>query len=132
MMQGLSVERQPNKAEHHFFFMISGIALFTPTPKLGIILSITPPSQTPLPFMSRYQVPLEKTPILEVPVLSQSPVTGITLGTPTPKLGITLSATPPSQTPSPFMSRYQEPLEKTPILVTPVPFQSPVTGIALG
>src|ERR1035437_9029557 len=89
-------------------------------------------SQTPFPFKSRYQAPLEKTPILVMPDPSQSPVTGIALGKPWPKLGITLSTTPPSQTPSPFMSKYQLPLEKTPIFVMPDPSQSPVTGIALG
>src|SRR5664279_4924799 len=107
-----------------------------PAPKFGITLSTDDPSQAPLPFMSKYHVPLEKTPTLSpAPVLpGQLPTTGIALGNPAPKFGITLSTDDPSQAPLPFMSKYHVPLEKTPILSpAPVlPGQLPTTGIALG
>ena len=112
----------------------TGIAFGKPTPKLETMMSVDGPSQMPLPLLSRYQVPFEKTPILSPrPALpGQLPTTGIAFGRPTPKFGITLSTDGPSQAPLPFMSRYQVPLEKTPIFVVPEPFQSPVTGTTLG
>src|SRR5512134_1158024 len=54
----------------------------------------------------------------------QDPVTGVPFGP-----NVKDTSTPCSQTPSPLLSRYQVPTLTTPILVMPLPSQSPTTGL---
>src|SRR5664279_1023569 len=95
----------------------TGIAFGSPTPKLEKVLSIAGPSQAPLPFMSKYQVPFVKTPTrIPAAVPSQLPTTGITFGSPLPKSGKLRSFGSPSQAPLLKVSKYHVPDVKTPIL----------------
>jgi len=92
----------------------TGIAFGKPTPKFGITLSTDDPSQAPLPFMSKYQVPLKDTHTFDpgaIPVANHRDGIWQSLRQ--------SSVSPCQQTTHPIVRyihiKYQEPLENTPI-----------------
>ena|SRR5664279_2183015 len=84
--------------------------------------------------MSKYQLPLEKTPTRTTPVSSQSPVTGMASDNPWPKSGYNVSVAAPSHIPLPLVSMYQTPLKKiaTPSVLVPVSTTIILTDALLG